>query len=73
MNLIVAIDQNNIIGDNMCLPWKVPEDMGFFKEITMNHIIIMGRKTFDTLSSPFQNKINIVITSQPIASDIPNL
>ena len=73
MNLIVAIDQNNIIGDNMSLPWKVPEDMVFFKEMTINHIVIMGRKTFETLSSPLQNRINVVITSQPIASDIPNL
>ncbi len=73
MNLIVAIDQNNIIGDNMSLPWKVPEDMFFFKEMTINHIVIMGRKTFETLSSPLKSRINVVITSQPIAGDIQNV
>lgn len=63
MNLIVAFDQNYIIGDKNKLPWKVPEDLAFFKETTESHIVIMGRKTFESLPSPLKSRINIVITN----------
>jgi len=47
LSLIVATDRNNGIGINNALPWRLPEDLAFFKRITSGHTIIMGRKTFD--------------------------
>lgn len=64
MELIVAIDQHGSIGDSsdgrMC--WKCPEDLENFRLTTTGHIVIMGRKTFDSLKVPLANRINIVLT-----------
>jgi dihydrofolate reductase len=64
MELIVAIDQHGSIGDSsdgrMC--WKCPEDLENFRITTTGHIVIMGRKTFDSLKAPLSNRINIVLT-----------
>lgn len=64
MELIVAIDQHGSIGDSsdgrMC--WKCPEDLDNFRLTTTGHIVVMGRKTFDSLKSPLSNRINIVLT-----------
>ena len=65
MFLIAAHDQNNIIGYNNEIPWNLPEDLRRFRELTLNNIVIMGRKTFESISKPLKNRINIVITRQP--------
>lgn len=65
MNLIVAFNRKNVIGLNNTIPWHIPEDLKEFKRITNNQIIVMGRKTFDSLpNGPLKNRINIVITNQ---------
>jgi len=62
-NLIVAMTQNGIIGKNNKIPWYLPEDLKYFRELTTNSIVIMGRKTFDSLPhGPLKNRLNIVIT-----------
>lgn len=62
--LIVAMDQNGIIGQGNSIPWHLSEDLRRFRLITLNQIVIMGRKTYDSL--PFKNglpnRINVVIT-----------
>jgi dihydrofolate reductase len=64
MELIVAHSKNNIIGQNNKVPWDVPEDLKFFLNTTKNHIVLMGRKTFDSLPfGPLKNRLNIVITN----------
>jgi dihydrofolate reductase len=63
--LIVATDRNNGIGVNNTLPWRLPEDLAFFKRITSGHAIIMGRKTFDAIGRPLPNRRNIVVTRNP--------
>ena len=63
--LIVAFNKKNVIGNNNTIPWYVPEDLHYFKNVTKDNIIIMGRKTFDSLpNGPLKNRIHIVITSQ---------
>lgn len=65
MNLIVAFNHNNVIGNNNKIPWYIPEDLKLFQKITKNHIIVMGRKTFESLpNGPLKNRINVVITNQ---------
>ena len=60
--IIVAIDAQRGIGINNALPWRLPEDMAFFKKTTTGHPIVMGRKTFDSIGRALPNRRNIVIT-----------
>ena len=62
ISLIAAIGRNYELGKNNTLLWKLPADMKHFKEITMLHAVVMGRKTFESLGKPLQNRRNIVIT-----------
>lgn len=59
---ITAVDQNNGIGIKGELPWNIPIDMEFFKTTTLNKIIIMGRKTFDSIHHPLPKRLSIVIS-----------
>jgi dihydrofolate reductase len=64
--IIAAIARNRVIGKNGKLPWHIPEDLARFKQLTMGHTVIMGRRTYDSLDRPFPNRVNIVITSNVI-------
>jgi len=59
---IAALSKNRVIGVNNDLPWKISEDLKFFKEKTLGKCIIMGRKTFDSLGKPLPKRKNIVVT-----------
>ena len=61
---IVAASENNAIGVNGDLPWNIPEDMEFFRSTTKGKIIIMGRKTFESVGHPLPKRLNLVITRQ---------
>lgn len=73
MIAIVACSSNWVIGAGGKIPWKVSEDMKFFKETTSGHIVIMGRKTFESIGVPLHNRINYVLTSQIVPSPYNNL
>jgi len=62
ISIIVAASQNGVIGANNRLPWRLPADLKRFKQITLGHPILMGRKTFDSLGKPLPGRTNIVIT-----------
>ncbi len=62
ISLIAALAKNRVIGKQGEIPWQVPEDLKHFKETTMGHPIVMGRKTFDTLDKPLPGRKNIVVT-----------
>lgn len=59
---ILAMDENNLIGKDNGLPWKLSADLKYFKQKTLNKPIIMGRKTCDSLPFALPNRRNIVIT-----------
>lgn len=64
--ILVAYDDNRVIGCKGEIPWYLPEDLKLFKERTINHSIIMGRKTWDSLPRrPLPNRYNIVVTREP--------
>ncbi|EKN69501.1 dihydrofolate reductase [Neobacillus bataviensis LMG 21833] len=65
ISFIVAMDENRTIGKNNQLPWHLPEDLKFFKRVTMGHPIAMGRKTHDSIGRVLPGRENIVITRQP--------
>ena len=62
LHLIAAMANNRVIGKDGTLPWRIPEDLKFFKEATMGHAIIMGRKTFDEVGKPLPGRTNIVVS-----------
>lgn len=62
ISLIAAMDRNGVIGKDNSLPWQLPEDMKRFKELTLGKLVIMGRKTFESIGKPLPNRTNIVIT-----------
>ena len=64
VSLIVAIARNWVIGKNGRLPWHIPEDLRWFKKITRNHPVIMGRKTFESIGKPLPERKNIILTRQ---------
>lgn len=62
ISLIVAMGKNRVIGNNGQIPWKMPADMAYFKEITSGKPIIMGRKTHESIGKPLPNRRNIILT-----------
>jgi dihydrofolate reductase len=62
LSILVAMDKNHIIGKDNQLPWHLPEDLAYFKRMTMGHTIIMGRKTFESIGKPLPGRKNIVVT-----------
>lgn len=64
ISLIVAADQNNVIGHHGALPWKLPADMQFFRETTKGHPVIMGRKTYASIGRALPGRQNVVVTRQ---------
>lgn len=62
ISLIVAHDENYVIGLNNEMPWHLPGDLQYFKEQTLGKPIIMGRKTFESIGRPLPGRRNIVIT-----------
>ena len=64
--LIAALGRNRVIGKNRAVPWDIPEDIQRFKRLTLGHVVLMGRGTYDTLSNPLTNRRNVVLTSRKI-------
>lgn len=62
ISLLVAHDQNRVIGINNDLPWHVPEDLAYFKKISMGKAMVMGRKTYESIGRPLPGRLNIVLT-----------
>ena len=71
ISIVAAISDNNAIGKNLGLLWRMPADMKRFKDLTTGHAVIMGRKTFESLpNGGLPNRKNIVLTTMPDALDI---
>ncbi len=64
ISLVVAASTNNAIGKNNQLLWHLPNDLRFFKNTTWGAVVIMGRKTYESVNKPLPGRVNIVITTQ---------
>lgn len=65
--IIAAVAKNGVIGKDGKLPWNLKDDLERFKQLTLNHTIIMGRKTFESLPiKPLPKRKNIVVSSKPV-------
>jgi len=61
-SLVVAVASNGVIGRDNQLPWKLPDDMAYFKRVTMGHPVVMGRRTYESIGKPLPGRLNIVVT-----------
>lgn len=62
LSIIVAAAENNVIGGNNQLLWRLPDDMKRFKSITTGHTVVMGRKTFDSIGKALPGRRNIILS-----------
>lgn len=67
--LIAAMNGKRVIGKNGAIPWHIPEDLLRFKQETIHHTVLMGRKTFESIGKPLPQRKNVVITKQPFVAD----
>jgi len=65
LSLIAAIGSNRAIGRDNALLWHLPGDLPRFKQLTMGHPVIMGRKTYQSIGRPLPGRLNIVVTRNP--------
>lgn len=63
------MDRNGLIGSDGELPWHIPEDLMLFKELTMDSVVVMGRKTYESIGKALPNRTNIVISRKAITDD----
>ena len=64
VSAIAAMAKNRVIGRNGDLPWNIPEDLKFFRTKTNGHVIVMGRKTFESFPKLLPNRLHVIITRQ---------
>ena len=64
MSIIVAMARNRVIGANGAIPWHLPEDLKRFKNLTLGHHIIMGRKTWESIGRPLPGRTTVIVTRQ---------
>jgi len=72
---IVAMDEGRIIGKNGALPWHLPEDLAHFKALTSGHVVVMGRKTWESLPPKFRplpGRVNVVVSRTPRDLQLPS-
>lgn len=69
-SVIVAVNENLVIGKDNKLPWYSSEDLKYFKRITGDNVVIMGRKTYESIGKALPNRINIVISNTTKFDDV---
>lgn len=71
VHVVVAVARNGVIGRDGDLPWRLPADLAHFKRLTTGHVIVMGRKTFESLGKPLPNRTHLVVSRSPRPSAEP--
>ena len=74
LSIIVAMSENRVIGRDGALPWHLPADLTRFKQLTMGHAIVMGRKTYESIARPLPGRRSIVLSRnvdyRPVGVDV---
>jgi len=65
ITLVAAIAKNGVIGRDGALPWSPTGDLALFKRLTMGHVLVMGRRTYDSIGRPLPGRTTVVVTRQP--------
>ena len=71
MKAIAAMSLNRVIGRGNTIPWHIPDDLKWFKKLTMGHVIVMGRKTFESIGKPLPGRKTIVLSRSNL--ELPNV
>jgi dihydrofolate reductase len=67
VSIVVAAARNDVIGDRGRIPWRLPDDQRFFKELTTGHAVVMGRKTYESIGRPLPRRENLVLSRRPVS------
>lgn len=70
LTIIAALSRNHVIGHNNALPWYIPGDLKHFKELTLHHTILMGRKTYESIGSLLPHRHTLILSSTLQSQDI---
>ena len=65
VTLVAAVADNGVIGNDGDIPWRIPEDFAHFKALTMGHVLVMGRATYESIGRPLPGRTTIVLTRDP--------
>jgi dihydrofolate reductase len=65
VTLVAAVARNGVIGRNGQLPWHLPGEQALFKKTTMGHVLVMGRRTYESIGRPLPGRTTVVVTTDP--------
>ena len=65
VTLLAAVARNGVIGVDGGLPWHLPDELALFKELTLGHVLVMGRRTYESVGRPLPGRTTVVVTRQP--------
>ncbi len=65
VSILVAASENNVIGKGNAIPWQMPADMRYFRRLTTGNVVIMGRKTYESIGKLLPDRANVIVTRQP--------
>jgi dihydrofolate reductase len=65
VTILAAVARNGVIGVDGGLPWHLPDELALFKELTLGHVLVMGRKTYESVGRPLPGRTTVVVTRQP--------
>ena len=65
VTIVAAVARNGVIGVGGGLPWHLPDDLRRFKELTMGHVLVMGRRTYESIGRPLPGRTTVVVTRRP--------
>lgn len=65
VTIVAAVARNGVIGVDGGLPWRLPDELALFKELTLGHVLVMGRRTYESVGRPLPGRTTIVVTGNP--------
>jgi dihydrofolate reductase len=65
LTLVAAVGANGVIGVDGGLPWRLPADLAHFKQLTLGHVLLMGRSTYESIGRPLPGRDTVVVTRRP--------
>ncbi len=65
VTILAAVARNGVIGVDGGLPWHLPDELALFKELTLGHVLVMGRRTYEAVGRPLPGRTTVVVTRQP--------
>ncbi len=69
LTLVAAVAENGVIGLDGDIPWRLPGEQARFKRLTIGHVLVMGRRTYESIGRPLPGRTTVVITRQPAWAD----